>query len=204
MAAVITEIIPASGFEQVRDAIGALLAIELTNQQTLQQFTDPVNVYQERLTPFDPTTEVVIVNVNFGRAEYSQWTQQDRLGKTNFYIHVYSTAVSTEDIPTGSLDSGKRLHHFLAMCAYILSSPKTKDLGFAPGIIGGSYVEKINTNHFAGKPIVNYERHGVLTFTVRIQESQQLFPTSSLFGIDTNVTLDETDKGYVYTLNTPQ
>lgn len=207
MSAAITEIITAAGFELVRDALGAMLALEIANQQELQELTDPLNFYQERMIPFDAASEQLMFNLSMEGADNSNFTQLSREGKTNYYIEIFAAGKQTPASAgqaeiQGSFDAAKRLHKYLGLCCYILSSPKTKALGFAPGLIAGSYVESIKTapaEH--NKEDTNYTRMGQITFSVRIQETQQGFTPSSLLGIDSNVSLDLTDLGYKYVLN---
>lgn len=200
MSAAITEIIPASGFEQVRDAIGAALALELANQKMLQSFADPVNVFVERLVPFD-VSEQVIVSVGLMKANYTEFTQLSHQGKTLYCIDVTCSGTAN-GTTTGSLDSGQRLHKFMGMCAYILSSPKVKALGFAPGLIGGCYLEKIEADQSEQSKDSNFVRWGRLTYAVNIYESELAFTGTALLGVDSTVSLDETDLGYKYVFNT--
>lgn len=66
MATKITGVIPAQNFEAIRDAIAALLVLELA----AQTITASVKVWKERTIPFD-LSELPAVNIYFDGAIYS-------------------------------------------------------------------------------------------------------------------------------------
>jgi hypothetical protein len=201
MPALITNIIPPDGFELVRDAIGAILLLELQNQKTLQGFSEEVTIYQERIKPIQ-TDEDLFINVLLDSATYSQYTPKDQQGRTIYFIDICTTGQASTGI-TGDMDSSTRLHRFMRMCRYILSSDLYDTLGFERrlGLIGGKYVESFATAEPQHKEDSYYTRMGRISFAVRITENQNLATPISLFGNDTTVKLQETEHGYQYVMN---
>jgi hypothetical protein len=198
MSALITNIIPPDNFELVRDAIGAILLLELTNQKTLQNFAEEIVVYQERIKQIQ-ADESLYINVLFDSATYSQYTPKDQQGLTVFFIDIYTTGKADPVNDTsGDMDSGTRLHRFMRMCRYILASNLYVTLGFAQGIIAGKYVTSFATAEPTHTDESNYSRMGRITFSVRIQESQALAIPATLGGADTMVKLQLTEHGYQY------
>lgn len=198
MSALITNIIPPDNFELVRDVIGAILLLELTNQKTLQGFAEDITVYQERIKPIQ-ADESLYINVLLDSATYGQYTPKDQQGRTIYFIDFHTTGkANVTPGVTGDLDSGQRLHRFMRMCRYILSSDLYRTLGFAPGAIGGKYVESLATAEPIHADDSNYTRMGRISFAVRIQENQALATPQILGGNDTIVKLQETTHGYQY------
>lgn len=198
--ALITTPIGEQGYEKVRDAIGAILLLELTNQKTLQGFDEEIKIYRERLTPMQ-SDDNLYLNVLLDNAQYSNKTPADSQGLTLYNIDAYGTGITNGSV-TGDLDSATRIHKFLGMCRYILDSTHYNRLGLPLGLISGVAVQSIN---MLDAPIhegdSDYTRFGRLTVAVRICENQALWDSVELLGNDTQVKLDETDRGFVYTLN---
>lgn len=198
MSALIEEIIPEQGFEIVGNKIGTIIFEELSKQKELQplRITEELNVFSESSVP-ESITENLTINVLFDSANYGSISEKDAQGKTNFFIDVYTTGVETDGVP-GDVDSAKRLHKFLGLCRYILQSSKYKILGFPAGLIGGTYVESIETLPPAQKQDSAFTRFGRITFGVKIQENQKLWEGVLLSQSDSNIKLQLTEQGYKY------
>ncbi|WP_300440690.1 hypothetical protein [Christiangramia sp.] len=195
MAAIIENIIPEQNFEKVGQQIGAILQLELSNQKTLQNFTEPVDVYLERMDPPNDH-EKIFVNVLYSGTNNNEDNQKRSQGNVNYYVDVYSTGKSSEN-RSGDLDSNVRCNKFLGMIRYILSYTGYKTLGFAPGFIGNVSVESIEK----GSPEnvdTNYTTMGRITLSVRMIEDQELETGPVLSEALTGVKLDLTEKGYQY------
>lgn len=203
MSALITNIIPPDNFELVRDAIGAMLLLELTEQKSLAgpAFPEDVNIYRERIKPIQ-ADESLYLNVLLDSATYGQYTPKDQQGRTIYFIDICTTGKASDDL-TGDLDSSNRLHRFIRMCRYILASSLYPTLGITPGIVGGKYVESFATAEPIHLGESSYSRMGRISFAVRIQESQLLAIPEALAGSDTTVKLEETEHGYKYVFDTP-
>lgn len=83
------------------------------------------------------------------------------------------------------------------MCRYILSDTRYKTLGFDYGLIAGTQVERFSTLD-PQKEDSSFTAFARLQFAVRIMENQSLWDGVTILGNDTNVKLEETDKGYKY------
>jgi hypothetical protein len=199
MSVLITELIPEQGFEKVRDAIGSILKIELSNQKTLQELDEDITVWSERVSPMQ-TEEDLFFNILLGSINYGNFTQKDAQGRTLYFIDVY-TCGKTKQSMTGAEDSGRRLHKYLGLVRYILASNKTKLLGLPFGTIGGTYVEDINMSEPTPSEDGQYTRFGRVSFAVRIHENQALWDGVDVLGANAVVKLDMTDMGYQYKFN---
>lgn len=195
MAAIIEHIIQEQNFEKVTRRLGEIAFLELTKQKELQNFEEPVNVFQERLDPID-ATEKLIVNVLYNGTNNNDNAQQRTQGNVTFYIDVYSTGKSKEGV-SGDLDSNLRCNKFLGMLRYIFSYTGYKTLGFPPGFIGGVYVDNIS-KLLPETVDTNYTTMGRITLSVNMVEEQALETGNQISETLTGVKLDLTEKGYQY------
>ncbi|PXX26277.1 hypothetical protein C7967_11539 [Thalassospira sp. 11-3] len=199
MAAIITEIIPQQGFELVGERIGAVLALELANQKALQSLPDGLEVFRERITPYDKS-EDVMVNVLLNNITFSNFTESNAEGGTVYYVDIYTTGIASPG-KTGGQTAAALLQRYLGMARYILQSTKYKTLDFAPGTIAGTYVENIQIYDIEDNQDAANVKMGRLTFRVRIYEGQNLWEGVDMGPLATMVKLQETEKGYKYELN---
>lgn len=199
MATIINEIIPMQGFEFVALQIQTILNDELLNQKILQDFDSNFEVFLERQEAYD-NSEDVMINVSLNGINYSETTQKDSQGSTSYFIDVYTPGVES-DSQTGNEDSRKKMHLFIGMIRYILSSTKYQSLGFPIGLIGGKYVENIQFLDNYGNQDASFIRFGRITFSVRIQENQESWTGITITGNDTTIKLDTTDEGFKLTKN---
>jgi len=200
MPPLITEIIPQQGFEKVRDQIGLILITELKNQKQLQGFEEDVFVYTERIVPMSEDEDLYF-NILLDGATYGSFTEKDTHGRTMYYIDVYTTGRDS-DSASGSVDSALRLHKFIGMVRFILSSTKYKTLALPLGLIGGTYVESFTTPDPNRSDDSNFTRFARLAFAVRIQENQDAWDGVEILTTETRVRLEESDKGYRYEFTT--
>ena len=197
--AVITEIIPAQGFEIVQNRIGEILIEEISNQIDLQNLSDSVEVFVERIEPFDKSEDVMI-SVAFKEGEYEGQTTSDSQGYYTYFIDLFVTGKGIGD-ESPSTNSRNKLFKYIGMIRYILMSGKLQTLGFVPGLIGGKTIKKImlDTDYSNFGNHSNYDgafiRFCRIYFTVRVQESQLLFEGIPLQGNNTNITYETTNKG---------
>jgi len=197
MASLITGAIPKQGFELCRDAIGAIILTELTNQKTIQgsDFPETINVLSESLTPFSSADDVAI-NVQLASGGYSQMTQIDAQGKTIYLVDIYTSG-------TSSGDSAFRRDKFLGMIGFIFRSAYYRRLGLQtinPQLIGGTYVESftIGDTISTKKEDSAYTSFAQMQISVRIQEESQGWPGVALAQNNSGITLNLTDKGFQY------
>lgn len=191
--AVINEVIPMQGFEVVLNKIASILFIEITNQIALSSLTDEVEVYIERMTPYDKS-EDVLINVSCNAVSYGEFTQRDSEGNTTYFIDLY-TRGTENDLVTGEANSRNKIHKYLSMVRYILSSVRYKTLDTGFGLVAGTYVNAINFDDNYGNQDGAYIRFARLTFGVRIMENQSMDIPIEFLGNDSVLKLSNTDKG---------
>lgn len=194
----INTIIPAQGFEVVRDLIGAILKTELESQKVLQGFDDEINIFTGRTNPF-AQSEKLMFNVLLDSGTYSNNHQKGTHESTSFFIDIYTTAKETEDNDGGYLSTVKR-DKFLGMIRYILQDHHYKTLNLPPGLIMGTSVdsfENFEPNNNQDGAFVKFTR---LSFSARIVENQSLWSGIEISRIFTNVKLSLTERGYKYEL----
>jgi len=200
MTPLIANAIPEQGFEIVRDAIGSILYTELKNQKKIQQFDEPINVFNSRSTPFQHS-EVLMINVLLDSASYSQMTERSVQSGVNYFVDIYSSAKESLN-NTGGLNSAIRRDKFLGMVRYILQDHHYKVLGLPLGCIMGTYVESFESFEPSNAQDSAFVTMTRLTFNVRLGENQSVWDGNEINTIFTGVRLDQTDKGYQYITET--
>jgi len=196
---VISSNIPVQGFEIVRDAIGAILKIELENQKALKGITLPIDVFIGRSTPFHHS-EVLMLNVHCENSNYSHFHENGVHGLTNYYIDI-STSAKEDAQNDGGYNSTLLRDQFLGMCRYILQDHHYKTLGLSGEMVNGTYVngfENFETSNSQDSSFVKVSR---ISFSVRIYEDQSLWEGVNISSTFTDVKLDDTNLGYKYEFN---
>lgn len=197
--------IPKQNFEVIRDLIGCILKEEIQNQidirndEELDSFTDVVDVYSERIEPIGQSDEVVI-NVQLASANYTEQNRVDIKGNTTFFIDIYTTGKESANTP-GSLVSSNRLHNAIGWVRFILSHSEYRRLTTVPGIVGGSIVESFNILEPSLKEDSLFFRMARITYSIRLQERQDINIGKLLETNFTNIKLNLTEKGYKYEFN---
>jgi len=199
MAVVITEIIPQQGFEIVLNKLGAILFEEITNQVTIQSFTDEVEVYVERMYPYDKS-EDVLINVSLNSIDFQGQTQGGTQGNVTYYVDVYCRGEET-NASTGSEASKMKINRYLGIIRYILCSTKYKQLGFTSPLVGRVSVNNLQQDPNSGRMDAAYLKFGRITVNVAVNEAQDLWDGIPLMGNDTMVNLENTNKGFKLTFN---
>lgn len=197
--ATITESIQEQGFEKTANRISEILIEEIANQQTIQSFEETVEIYQERIEPFDKEEDVMIT-IAFREADYGGFTTRDSQGEYAYFIDVFCSGYG-EGVTAPSIVAKKKLFRYIGLVRYILSSSKFLTLGFPPGLIGGKWIQKMtldtdysnfgNHSNYDG----SYIRFARIIFMVRVQENQALWDSIPLQGNTTNVTYENTAQG---------
>lgn len=190
-------IIPKQAFETARDLIGAILFTELTAQKTRQNFSEPVNVFTGRSTPFNHS-EKVMVNVLVDSANYTNNHQAGTHGNTNFFIDIYVSAKEKEDQIGGNASTQLR-DKFLGMCRFILQDHHYKTLGLPMnGCVMGTAVDNFENYEPKTNQDAAFVKMSRMTFSVRLNETQSLWDGININTIFTDVKLDLTELGYIY------
>lgn len=202
---VINETIGVQGFEKVANRIAEILTIEIAKQQDLQGLEEDVNVYIERIQPFNKSEDVSI-SVYLKGGVYEGYTERDTQGEYQFYIDLYTSSVGNRT-ENPSIVSKNKNYKYIGLIRYILSSTKYMTLGFPPGLIGGKYVKSISQDlefaNFGAEPSKDgsFIRFSRVLFIVRVQENQAMWDAIPLLGNDTNITYEESALGTKLTFN---
>lgn len=197
--AIITEPILTQNFEIVANRIGEILKEEISNQQDLQGFTEDVEVFLERMEPFDKSEDVMI-SVSFRENDLDSYNVQDAQGNCMYFIDLFTTGLGIGDEPP-SINAKNKLFRYLGLIRYILSSGKIPTLGFPRGFIGGKYIKKvvIDTDYSNFGNHSNYDgafiRFARFVFVVRVNEKQELWDGIALNGNGTVFNYQNTPKG---------
>lgn len=194
----INGIIPAQGFEVVRDLIGAILKIELEAQKLRQNLEDEINVFTGRTNPFHQS-EKLMFNVLLDSASYSNNHQKGTHESTSFFIDIYTTAKETENNDGGYLSTVQR-DKYLGMIRYILQDHHYKTLNLQPGLIMGTSVDSFENFEPSNNQDGAFVKFTRLSYSVRIVEDQSFWDGFEINSMFTNVKLDLTSRGYKYEL----
>lgn len=201
MAALIQGIIPKSGFEIVRDAIGVILLTELTNQKNLQgaAFLEDINILSESLIPTD-SVDPVTLNILLDSATYTGSTQKDAMGLTRYFVDI-STSGIMNGASTGSQDSAQLRDKYVAMIGYIFRSAYYRTMGLPAGTVGNVTVESFATLDPYKKEDTDFTSFARVVLSVRIYEGAEAWNAVELIGTNTTVKLELTEKGYKFVFN---
>lgn len=200
MAVKITNLIGPRIFELVRDKIGLIISVELPNQAVLAG--DPelnAKVFKERFVPVN-ASEGTIVNVQIPRGDYGMITALNQDGNYVYYIDCYVSAKSTNDNRGDELAMVK-LQRLTGIIQAILSDGHYRTLDFPRPLIEHTSVENIQFADAEDTKDAASLVRSRITFIVRAPEEVEELPVSVLDGLDTSVTLDDTDEGYVFINN---
>jgi len=193
--ALITNQITARNFELIRDKIGVILALELAAQTYT---ADLKAIWGERKVPFTPV-ELSCVNISYGGTNFDNANTSYKRGTNIYYIDVYVSEPSTNSAQ-GDVLGALKAERIAGIIDYILSSPYYQTLGFAPGFIAHTIVESISMSGMTSQDA--YENIGArLQFQVVAGEDTAQIAPTDVAGIDTEVNIEETDFGHLYTIN---
>jgi len=191
---IINEIIPEQGFEKTRDAIGAILKLELDSQKEKQQFIYPIDVYVGRSTPFHHSEEIM-VNVLLDSGNASSIHERGSQDSNNFFIDIYvSSKENSKNI--GGYNATKIRDKFIGMCRYILQNHRYKTLNLPLGCIMGTYVTGFENFEPTNSQDSSFVKMSRLSYNVRVSENQKVWDGLEINSIFTKMKLDLTSKGY--------
>ena len=189
-----------TNFELIRDRIGAILKDELDNQATRQADTDlTAAVFTERYVPVDPSEGNVLV-VYVDRGNYTQQTEITQRGKFNYFVDIF-TMGKQSDTETGYYNASKKCHRLAGLILNIIQAPDYKTLGFANGIVYHRAVQDIQFDHPQDNQDTKYARMGRVIIMVEHHNEVPATDPITASGYDTQVKLEETDKGFQYVSN---
>ena len=183
-------------FEIIRDNIATILLQELTNQRTIQNFEEKINIFSERTTPIS-NDELLTINLNLESGDYNSKTQHGASGKYVYNIDIYTSGYSSSS-KNGSYDSSVRLHRHIGLIRYILSHTSYRTLSLPLGIIEGTSIDSFYIIENDQKQDSGFVKMARMIFSVRAYESQLMEQGVNLQQNQTNVKLELTEKGYMY------
>lgn len=194
--ALINYTIPPRNFEPIRDQIGAILFIELSNQYLNYNPAAHVDgVYVERKKPIDQN-ETAFVNVTVVNGVFDNKSAGRKDGHYQYAIDVY-TRKSSESNKPGDKSSQIFMERLLGICDYILEDPQYKTLGFPAGSIGNLMVTEMQIQDQHPEDASNIAR-GRLILTLKAIEVNALKFAPLLLEATTAVSLADTVLGYQY------
>lgn len=195
--ALISNLISASSFEQIRTRIGEILATELAHQYYLDDAEElSADVWVERFVAFDATS-CPAINVRLATGDFSNQHQGQSDGEYLFNIDFYTSAPSEEG-KDGDVEAVLKLERLMGVCRYILDDPQYKTLAFQAPFIMNRNVRSLLID--GGDSNDNQSvAMGRLVYAVKAPESNTLITPLPLGGVDTLVRLELTNKGYVFT-----
>lgn len=198
----ITTEITAQGFELIRDRIGFVLADEIAAQVALP-VTDPsevdAQVFVERVHPIDKG-EVPLINVLYSRTNYISNTAIDGDGRNTYNIDVYARAKSKVG-KKADKRAMLRLERLLGMIRAILESPHYVTLDFPRPFIMNTTVTDIQIADPKDNQDSANLMMGRLVFVVDAAETVEQIQAVAAAGYDTQVKIEETDKGFLYVID---
>ena len=196
----ITTEIPFQGFELIREKIGEILADEILAQFAIH--ADPernATVFIERIIPIDKT-ETPVVNILYSRSNYDGNTPVNSNGKNSYNIDVYARA-KTKIAKSGDTQAMSNLTRILGIVRAILESSHYLTLGFVPPFVMHTEVTSIEIQDPKDNQDGANIMMGRLMFVVDAVEDTEKIQPREAEGYDTQVKLEETDKGFAFILN---
>lgn len=185
MAVLIGEQIDSGNFEIVRNQIGIILAEEIYNQLDISGNDMHLGIFLERTIPIDNSEEAVI-NISVANVDYQDHNLVSMQGSYNFFIDVYAVQI----------DSPYKVQTLLNYIRYILSNQRYRTLDFAPGFIGGTYVNSFEIETKLLAQDSDFTRTSRLMFNVRIMESENMNVGENFYLNETNYKICESELGY--------
>lgn len=202
--ALLTEIIQQQNFELVRDKIGAILAEELAGQAVLnfsEKALTGVVVHVDRSVTFDHT-ELPAVNVFLDGGTYDNETIEKQDGSYSYNIDIYTASKTSQNV-SGDKNSLRNLQRLCGIIRAILQSPHYLTLGFSRPSVSVRSVKSIQIQD----PRLNQDAlntmYGRIILDVRFIEMAEQFKPVVSGGSDTEVRLEEGDKGFFYVVDNP-
>lgn len=199
MSSLINTVIPQSGFEIVKHRIGSILLTELLNQKNLQPFPEPVNVFVDRMTPFDKSEELLF-NVRLEAINKSNQGQRNTQDEATYTIDLYVTSKQNQN-DRGDLLSTSKRDKFIGIVCAIFQSSFYHTLSFEPGLIMSSNIDGVEVYEPSNNQDANFVSMARINLSVRLFEDYKSWQGVLLDNNLTDVKLELTELGYKYQLN---
>lgn len=205
MASIIDYTIGPRQFEQIEVRLGEVLTDELVEQATRNLDTDlNPSIFLERVIPIDKAEvkNQPLINIQLSRGSYDNFKNLVKDGTYTFFIDCYAAAPS-DNAEDGDALARKKIQRLFGVIDAILSNPIYNTLAFAkPSISRCEVIEMLfpDAQEYINAP---HLLMGRLVYTVRVPESVQEKPLTTIEEWSTQVKLYDTDKGYLFTGETP-
>ncbi len=188
--------IPLQGYELIRERIAEILIDELGNQVILSYapYLD-ADVFIESVNPEDKE-HLPVVNISLAHLEWSNQNQGSKDGTYTYHIDCYTNSATTDD-NTGDYLANAQLQRILGVIRAILENQLYCTLGFQRPFIQRVYCSEMNFANKAKNDALN-SMMGRLSFIVVATETTPGIIPSLIAGYDTEVKIDDTNKGYYY------
>lgn len=200
---VINNIIPESNFEKVRDQLAAIIADELAGQYALTDDEDfNVNVYTERYTlPQSDEGKVIIIGIDRIRFDNHKQTAFDCSVTYNIDFYSFSKSDSSDN---GYYLSASLAHKLAGVVSKIIQNPRYLRIGFSDkSIVSNRSISDMLFDHPNDARDATHPYMCRMQIDVRVSEPVNYTPDSiNIESINTTVEIANTDKGYLFIVNT--
>jgi len=191
--------IPPDNFESVRNRIGEIIADEFANQFTLSgDSIYEAGIWVDRFIPLDKE-EMPAVNISVVDGRYDNKDRRAERNTCRYAIDVYADSKSNPAVE-GDLLATAAVHRMIRAVRAILSSPHYITLGFSTAFI---FTTKVDTFTVVSPsaPDGTHSTMSQIIFEVIMNEYVEQIQPVLAEGYDTEVLVNETDKGYQLILN---
>lgn len=196
----ITQPIQPQAFEIIRDRIFEIIADELYQQAQISYDDElDANVFLERAVPINQS-ECPAVNIYLTEGNYTSESKNTASGEYVYAVDIYTKAAS-EAGERGDRISSERMGRIMGAIRAIIMDHNYITLQFARPFIENVRVEGFSiANPSQTRDAANMIL-GRLMIKVRATQSVQNYPPRTLDGYDTQVQIEESAQGYLYSGN---
>jgi hypothetical protein len=200
---VIVERIGTAAFELIRNRLFAIVADELFQQAAITYDDDflDATVYMERYVPFQ-VTEMPALNVTYAGMVPLRESKNSAHREYRYFIDVYGASPTTAD-ERGDRRSSMRVQRLMAVVDAILRDKRYITLGFAAPFIMNTRTDAMNVGNQSDTKDASNICLARLEFIVAVPENVQDIQPRTLDSYVTQVTIDNTDLGYVFSGTNP-
>jgi len=199
MPAKINGIIPPASFERIRDALGAVLLLELANQKALDPtFDAPDKVWLERIDPPNVPTELPYVNIRFQGGQYDEKSREiTQVHGLYTYNIELSTRAKTTAVKAGDQIATVDIHRLIRAIRAILANQAYIRLGFAPPFNKQAYVNKVEVYQAQQWQDATNEVTAMIEYCIEVPEINIVTNKGGICSeVMTEVRINNTDIGY--------
>jgi len=192
-------LIPKQNFEVIRDALGALLMLEMSAQYALDNSYPNIQAVDvERFIPYSGDTELPRINVNVDKIEWNQQSSRIAYGDVTYNIDIYATGNSSE-VAEGDKEAMYLTSKIAGLVRAIITNPVYANLGVTPGAISSRCIDKLMILSKAQVADALSNVLGRVQLMVRCAEGVELsLATNLVTEMTTKVKLNNSTYGYYY------